>query len=36
MSIQDHQDKDRFQYVGYFYYSKSLNWGAQNIRLGRR
>ena len=24
-----------FQYVGYFYYSENLNWGAQNLRLGR-
>ena len=23
------------QYVGYFYYSKNLNWAAQNVRLGR-
>jgi len=23
------------QYVGYFYYSVNLNWGAQNPRLGR-
>jgi len=24
-----------FQYVGYFCYSETLNWAAQNFRLGR-
>jgi len=22
------------QYIGYFYYSKSLDWASQNLRLG--
>jgi len=25
-----------YQYTGYFYYSKNLNWAAQNLRLGHR
>jgi len=33
--IQDYHNKDRLSVAGYFYYSKNLNWVAQNLRLGR-
>jgi len=32
--MEDYENKDRLQYLGYFHYSEHLNWAAQNLRLG--